>query len=82
MTDRYFDLCSIRPPPLPPMDTHPPQSYVCDEVAAREVKVLQVRGNKRRTALLLGGGLLGALLHGGGGGREGEGRWRGREGRG
>ena len=48
------------------MDTHPPQSYVCDEVAAREVKVLQVRGNKRRTALLLGGGLLGALLHVGG----------------
>ena len=61
------------------MDTHPPQSYVCDEVAAREVKVLQVRGNKRRTALLLGGGFLGALLHGGGregGGGEMEGKGR------
>ena len=55
------------------MDTYPPQSYVCDEVAAREVKVLQVRGNKGRTALLLGGGLLGALLHVWGG----EGRVRG-----
>ena len=63
------------------MDTHPPQSHVSDEVAAREVKVLQVRGSKRGTALLLAGCLLGALLHmRSGRGREGEGRGRGGEG--